>query len=201
MTDLIKPTSMMAGRVRVWRMHDNWRKLPQDRPVTDWVPNETLFGWAGVVGKLLTEGNVNFKIGGMYLEYENVADPGDPVSIPTFDRSGGLSYYQSLLSSPTRDFLRVNLTAATLTSTDLVKFPDGNLMTFFAQSQGVVGVHGKAFSDSVNSKVFGGALVAFPDVADADQDIVHNRFYLPVAGQQVKLPTSQIGLEWDIELQ
>lgn len=186
----------IQGRVRIHEVRGTiWE------PLSGWVPNETLFDWAGIYSKLLTEGNVNFKIGGMYLEYENVADPDDPVSVPTFDRSGGLSYYQSLASSPTRDFLRVALTAATRSSTDPVKFPDGNLATFFAQSQGVVGTHGKAFSDAVNSKIFGGALVAFPDVADAVQDIVHSRFYLPVSGQQVKLPTSEVGLEWDVELQ
>jgi hypothetical protein len=188
----------LSGRVRAWRHYDTHHR---HGPTTEWFKNLTLFEWAGVVGKLLTQGDINFKIGGMYLEFENVADPDDPVSIPTFDRTGGLSYYQGLASAPTRDYLRVPLIAANLTSTDEVKFPDGNLMTFFAQSQGVVGVHGKAFSDSVNSKVFGGALVAFPDVADADQDIVHSRFYFPEAGQQVKLPTSQIGLEWDLELQ
>ncbi len=196
MTDLIKPTGMMSGRVRMHEVRGAVWEIQ-----AGWVPNETLFDWAGIYSKLLTEGNVNFKIGGMYLEFENVADPNDPVSVPTFNRSGGLSYYQGLASAPTRDYLRVPLTAATRSSTDLVKFPDGNLATFFAQSQGVVGVHGKAFSDTVNSKIFGGALVAFPDTADADQDIVHSRFYLPVSGQQVKLPTSQIGLEWDVELQ
>ena len=186
-----------TGRVRARRVYNRGHSYPS----TNWVRNLILFGWAGSVGKLLTQGTTNFKIGGMYLEYENVAAPVDPVSVPVFDRTGGLSYFEGLAVSATRDYLRVPLTAATLTSTDTTKFPDGNLMTFFAQSQGVVGVHGKAFSDSVNSKVYGGGLVTFVDEADRSRDIVFSRFYFPVAQQQVKLPTSQIGLEWEIELQ
>jgi hypothetical protein len=188
------------GRARI---HDVQLRLGEHRwmPVTNWFHNLVLFGWAGIAGKLLTQGSTNYRIGGMYLEYENVADPGDPVTVPAFDRSGGLSYYEGLVSAPTRDYLRVPLSAGTLDSSDAVKFPDGNRMTFFAMSQGVVGVHGKSFSDSVNSKVFGGGLVAIVDEADRSKDIVFSRFYLPVGEQQVKLTTSQIGLEWEIELQ
>jgi hypothetical protein len=170
-------------------------------PVTPFVPNEVLYDWAKIVLKLLTEGDTNYRLGMMYLEYENVASPGDPVTVPTFNRSGGLSYYQNLISSPTRDYLRVPMTATQITTADAVLFPNGNVGTFFSMSQGVAGVHGKVFSDSVNSKVFGGGLVASPVNGDDDQDIVFSRFYLPVSEQQVKLTTSQIGLEWDITLQ
>lgn len=196
MRDGIDPAAHIKGRVRAYDVIGDDRRL-----TTDWGNNDVLFDWGAIVGKLLVEGSINYRIGGMYLEYENVADPGDPVSVPSFSRSGGLSYYQGLSVSAVRDYLRVPLTASTLTSSDPVVFPQGNLGTWFAQSQGVTGTHGKAFNDAVNSKVFGGALVAFVDDADADQDIVLSRFYFSVAAQQVKLPTSQIGLEWDLELQ
>jgi hypothetical protein len=188
--------SALGGRVRVYNIADG-RKVP----LTPWISNLVLFDWAGITGRLLTQGDTNYKIGGMYLEYENVADPADPVAVPTFDRSGGLSYYAGLAGSPTKDYLRVPLTSAILDSSNLTNFPDGNRMTFFAQSQGVTGVNGKAFSDSVNSKVYGAGLVTLVDEADSSRDIVFSRFYLPVASQQVKLPTSQVGLEWEIELQ
>jgi len=196
MQEIILPNKSVSGRVRAHEVRgDVWDLL------TAWDHNQVLYGWGTVVGTLLTKGLSNYRIGGMYLEYENVADPDDPVSAPTFDRSGGKSYYDGLGLSATRDYLRVPLTASLLSSSDETLFPDGNVMTFFAQSQGVTGANGKAFSDTVNSKIYGGALVAFLDEADADQDIVFSRFYFSVANQQVKLPTSQIGLEWEITLQ
>jgi hypothetical protein len=199
MNETIMPEELARGAARLWRIPEKPGAVKI--PLTAWVKNLVLFGWAGPAARLLAEGLSNYRISGMYLEYENVADPDDPVTVPTFDRTGGLEYYTSLAASPDRDYLRVALTAATVESTDEAKFPDGNLMTFFAQSQGVVGANGKTFSDSVNSKVFGGALVAIRAQADAAQDIIFSRFYFPTADQQVKLPTSQIGLEWQIELQ
>jgi hypothetical protein len=197
MKEKLNGDAMVRGRVRIHDVIGTALWMPQ----SDWRKNLVLFDWAGSVGKLLTEGAINFKIGGMYLEYENVADPDDVVPAPTFDRSGGLSYYEGLSVSPTKDYLRVPLTAATLTSSDAEQFPDGNVMTFFAMSQGVVGVHGKAFDDVNNSKVYGGALVVFVDEADSSRDIVFSRFYFDGGDQQVKLPSSQIGLEWEQELQ
>ncbi len=190
---------MIKGRIRSWQVGDT--RLPPQRAPSKWTDNEVMFEWAGAVGNLLTNGGVNYKIGGMYLEYENVADPIDIVPAPSFDRSGGLSYFQGLSGSPTKDYLRVPLTSGLLSSSDLTKFPDGNVMRFFAMSQGVVGVHGKAFDDANNSKVYGAALVVFVEEADASRDIVFARAYLPSAGQQVKLPSSAIGLDWEQELQ
>jgi hypothetical protein len=185
-----------SGRARLSVVHPR-HGVMHTMPFKD---NLILFDWAAIVGNLLTTGNPNYKIGGMFLEFENVASEGDPVSIPSFDRSGGIAYYDSLSLSATRDYLRVPLISGTLESIDEVNFPDGNLMTFFAQSQGTVGVHGKEFSDTAISKVFGGALVAMPDINDSTQDKVFSRFYVETSDQQVKLATSQIGLTWEIEL-
>lgn len=163
--------------------------------------NDTLYGWATIVGQLLrgSPDGKQYPIGGMYIEFEN--NGGAAVSTPTFDRSGGLDYYDSLSASVTRDYLRVPITASTLTSTDDELFPDGNLITFFAQTTGVVGVHGKTFSDSVSSRVYGGAIVSFPVAGDASQDIVHSRFnFTAAANQLVKLAGSQISLTWPLTL-
>jgi len=56
------------------------------------------------------------------------------------------------------------------------------------------------FSEASNSKVFGAALVAILDEADATRDLVFSRFYLSTSLQQLKLASSQIGLEWKIQL-
>jgi len=164
--------------------------------------NDIMYDWASIVGELLRNApdNKPYHIGGMYFEFEN--NGGVAVSPPSFDRDGGISYYAGLLSSATRDYLRVPLTGVTLTSTDDTLFPDGNKLTYFAQTDGVSGTHGKDFNDSVQSRVYGGALVAFPDFGDATQDLVFARFYFTdTANQLVKLVGSQIGFEWPITLQ
>lgn len=197
MHELISPNSV-RGRVRLHEV-DHSRLLI--RPITRWKPNLVLYDWAAILTKLLTAGNSDYKIDGMYLEYENVASPGDTVAAPAYDRSGGRAYYDTLSGSGTKDYLRVPMTAAQITSSDEDDFPEGNVMTFFAQSQGVVGTHGKAFASANNSKIYGGALVALVDPDDATRDVVFSRFYFDAADQQVKLSTSQLGLEWEITLQ
>lgn len=168
----------------------------------DWETNLTLFGWGALVGQLLrgAPDGKSYRIAGMYLEFEN--NGGAPVSTPAFDRTGGLSYYDGLISDPNRDYLRVAMTADTFDSTDLTNFPDNNRVTFFAQTTGVVGVHGKTFSDGVQSRVYGGALVAFPDVSDSSLDLIHSRFYFTVADNQlIKSAGSQLSLTWPLSLQ
>lgn len=191
-------TAFLAGRIRPYQIFGEAEPV---RPLgTDWESNLVMYDWATIVGKLLTEGNTDYKVSGMYLEFENVASPGDPVSVPSYTRADGVSYFNGLSASGTKDYLRVALRSSQLSSNDETNFPGGNVMTFFAQTQGVVGVHGKTFSDSVNSKIYGGALIASPQWSDASQDLVLSRAYLSVSNQQLKTSTSQVGLEWELEL-
>lgn len=164
-------------------------------PHGTWQDNLTLYDWAEINGMLLRnepDGRA-YHIGGLYIEFEN--NGGVPVSAPTFDRSGGKSYYDSLSGSGTRDYLRVPMTASTIADSG-----NGKLITFFGQTEGVVGVHGKTFSDTVSSRVFGAALVAFPVYEDDTQDIVHSRFYYESDNQLVKQAGSQITVTWPLTL-
>lgn len=169
-------------------------------PRGDWQKNLTLYGWGSLVGQLLRgspDGKTYF-INTMYMEYENGS--GSPVTPPSYDRTGGKSYYDALVSDPNRDYLRLGITASSFISTDETLYPDGNRATFFSQSAGLVGVHGKPFSDANNSRVFGGALVSARDASDATQDIVHSRFYFSSASNQlVKVAGLQISLTWPIQ--
>jgi hypothetical protein len=184
------------GRVRAHQVrNDIW--LPQ----TKYKHNLVVYEWGAIVTRLLGLGQINYRIAGMYLEFENVASPGDPVAVPTFDRTRDIEYYNNLVGSGVRDYLRVPLTAHTIASSDEALYPKGNLITFFARSQGLQGVHGKTFSDSVNSTVFGGSLIAFVDDTDATQDLILSSFYFDTDDQQPKLSTSQVGLEWELTLQ
>lgn len=168
-------------------------------PATEWKDNLIVYQWATIAAKLLSSGDAKYRIGGMYLEFENVASPGDTVTAPSFDRTRDVTYYDSLSSSSNRDYIRVPIIATQITSegTGLTD----NKLTFFGRSSGTSGVHGKAFSSTANSTIFGASLVAYVDNTDATQDLILSSFYFSSADQQQKLSTSQIGIEWNLTLQ
>lgn len=224
MQDNIHPSAHVMGEMRCCRVaatkiaatrvpnliREPGQRRPRLVPLTlpgtwhfsrNFARNIILYEWATITGELLRNApdRKPYHPAALYVEYEN--NGGADVSPPTVARTEGGSYYEDLLSSPNRDYLRVPLTAATLTSTDEEKFPFGNRVTFFAQTSGVLGVHGKEFSAAQQSRVYGAALIATPDFGDATQDLVFSRFYYGDADDQlVKLVGSQIGIEWRVNL-
>ena len=185
---------MLHGRVRAHRVVQKEGKelwLPN----TKWRHNLVVREWAYIVGQLLRLGEARYRIAGMMLEFSN----GTPV-VPTLDRTRSISYYDSL-DGVAADYLRVALTATDFASEDEVLFPDGNLITFFARSQGVEGVHGLEFSSTANSVIYGASLVAFVDATDATQDRILSSYYFDEEDRQPKLSTSQVGIEWSLALQ
>jgi hypothetical protein len=148
----------------------------------------------------------DYFISGMYFEYENQTDPTATITTPNFDRTLGVNYYESLASSGTRDFLRVpmrlepaiSVTPGSVGADVLTTANLGNQLTFFAQTAGTQGVHGKTFSHITNSKIFSAALVAMPRFSDRTHDLVFARFNLDPAEQKSKEASSQIGLSWDL---
>jgi hypothetical protein len=191
---IITPQNYVRGRAKFCHVLGDGTRAQ----IMPWQNNLVMYEWATSIVKLLSQGLANYRLSGMYLEYKNVADPGDAIAVPSYGRADGVSYYDALADSPDVDYLRVPLLASTVGSSDTELFPGGNVLTCFAQSQGVIGVHGKAFSDSVNSKIYGGALVAIVDEDDATRDIIFSRFYTSESQQVVKLPTSNLGLEWEL---
>lgn len=206
MRDMILPTVVRRHHSPlpyVYGEAQGYSVLPGDPPPL-WIPrtpvvhNDILYGWGTLVQKLLrnVKDNRNWYIGGMYIEFDNSGSPVNPV--PTIDREDGLDYYNNL--SDPRDYLRVPITATGESSSDESLFPDNNIAEFWAQTAGATGVHGLAFSDSANSRVYGGALVAFTDPEDSTSDIVFSRFYFPSANQLDKVVGAQIGLRRTVEL-
>jgi len=186
-SDIITPNSV-NGKVRGWQ---------GDQPVTPWQPNLVMYDWATIIAKMF-EGDIDYRVNGLYIEFENNAGT---VSVPSFGREDGNSYYQGISGSGVRDFIRVPLTATTVGSSNETLFPGGNQLTFFGQTQGSAGLHGRTFSNAANSKVFGAALVAMPEQADYTQDLVFSRFYFDTADQIAKLASNSIGVEWSLTLQ
>lgn len=192
----------VVGRIGLWRVRSSGRV----EPVT-FKLNQIQYDWGFIAAQCIGLGKREYRVAGMYMEFENVASPGDPVTVPTFGRDEGVEYYDDLVASGVRDYLRTPLTQNPMLGieTGFENFftdgVDGNKLTFFAQSQGTEGVHGKTYSDSVNSKIFGAALVATPVFADKTQDVVFARSYFAVSEQTLKEASSQIGISWEVSFE
>lgn len=158
--------------------------------------NLILYGGADILAQLLS-GDPAYAVRYMYLEFKNLANPLDPITPPPFDRSGGRSYYEGLVSSPDTDFLRVPLTGTpALSSSDALLY-SFNTGTFFAMSEGAAGIHGKTFAPGSNSAVFGAALVATPDPDDRSKDVVFSRVYSGI-DKILKESGFEIGVSWAV---
>lgn len=194
----------VRGTLGLWRIDHKGVWHPVSR-----TKNLLMYGWGHIaarqIGRSPDAAALDYAVKGFYLEFENVADPGDPVTIPSFGRGDGISYYDGLSASGTLDFLRVALRgqpelgiSASLAA-QFVEGVSGNKLTFFTQSVGATGIHGKTFSDSVNSKIYGAALVATPVLSDRTQDEIFSRAYVQTSEQTLKDASSQVGASWEIE--
>ena len=219
--DLLNAFGHVRGRVYSHRVHPsgengphgprkdsvyNYRRGQQNlrlalpgnwEPATAGVSNLVMNEWTAIVGELLcgSPDGKAYNLGAMYMEFANSL--GEPVTPPTIAGPlEGVSYYQNMPSG--RDYLRVPLTAVVLSSTDDAHYPNGNLVTVFAQSSGTVGQCGQQVIDD-DTMFYGGALVVTPQFSDITQDRVFSRFYLTGDSQLEKLIGSQIGLRWPIQ--
>jgi hypothetical protein len=195
--------SGVRGRVTIWRVEPSGLMTPLHTQ-----RNQIQFSWGHIaarqIGYRYQAGRPSYHVSGMYIEYENVPNPEDPISVSAFDRELGVDYYNGLALSATQDFLRVeqrvepNLSISTGYEDYFVANESGNQLTFFAQTAGVEGVHGKDFSSGVNSKVYAAALVATPEFSDRTKDVIFARTTFAVENQVTKEASSQIGITWDI---
>ena len=197
--DFISATQSVIGRVQAYLVPDqqcltprNWQSLGLP------CANAALYDWACIlIGNLRNAPDgKTYHIGGMYLEFDNSADT---ISTPAITRGESLDYYNNLNTNyPVRDYLRVALIATEGENTDASLFTTYNRGRFYAHTAGVLGVNGLTFADTANSVVYGGALVAYREFADASQDLIFSRFYFPAESHVAKAPSSQIGVAWEI---
>jgi len=198
-----KNGSGVRGHVSLWRVTADGVLTPLHSQ-----PNQIQYSWGHIAARQLgfrpQAGRPSYHISAMYIEFENVGAPEDPLTVASFGRDLNLDYYNDLVSSATQDFLRVPLRLEpTLgVSTDYEDYftvgQSGNQLTFFAQTSGLLGVHGKSFSHSVNSKISAAALVATPNFSDATQDVIFARTTFASGDQVTKEASAQIGITWDI---
>lgn len=197
------------GRVTLWRIDE---KTGIRTPIVT-KPNQIQVSWGHIAAKALgyrrQPDRDEYFISGMYFEYENQANPALPVAVTNFDRTAGLGYYTALSASLSKDFLRVPLrlepalsvAAGSVGESALTAANQGNQLTFFAQTSGTAGVHGKTFSHITNSKVYSAALVAIPRFDDRTRDVIFARTNFDIGDQTSKEASSQIGITWDISFE
>lgn len=186
------------GRASLWCIEPTgWRRIAT-------TPNLTMVDWGFIAAKCLGHGDSDYRLRGMYIEFQNVAAPGDAVTPPDFVATEGISYYNGLSGSPDTDFIRAatvgqpEIRIETGYESSFTDGVDGNLLVLFSQTLGSTGVHGQTFSDGANSKVFGAALVAAPVWADRTRDKIFARAYFDVSDQLIKPAAGQVGISWEI---
>lgn len=200
---------LVQGRVGLWRILEpgpegRGQHLPNQLELIFQQSNQIQYDWGFVAAKTIGEGDRNFRVSSLYIEYENVTLPEDEVTPPSFTRGEGVDYYIELALSGVRDFLRVPLLVSPTIGIEagfedwFTEGVNGNLLTFYTQTQGTSGFHGKPFSAAANSKVFGAALVATPVFADQTQDVIFARTYFDTGDQEVKSASKQFGVTWDV---
>lgn len=187
---------MPRGRVRPYFAPSDDRRTWV--PAGDWCPNTILYEWGALVGGWMATGDPAYRVSGIYVEFANAAPP---ISPPSYTRADGLAYYAGLAGNPTRDYLRVPLIAAPLSSSDEATYPKGNRNTFYARTAGVAGVNGLPFSSGAGSTVYGVALVAMVDPADRTKDLVMARRYFASDAQLTKPSGLQLAVDWEITWQ
>lgn len=147
---------------------------------------------AGLILAKLLSGDTRYQLSAIYVEFENVADPGDPVTPPeAVPASEGVDYYESLSETVNRDFVRVPISFPALIDTDETLYDKPNRYSIVVDVPAGVGVHGRTFNSAANSKVFGLAIVATPDWDDRTQDLIFSRQYYEEA-QQMVVPASAV---------
>lgn len=195
----------IRGQITPWVYNEATKLILPGRTKS----NQIQLTWARIACKQIgfrrRAGRPDFAIAGMYIEYENVANPEDVIAAPTsFERDENLQYYRELEGVSNQDYLRVQLLQepthdiADGYESYFLDCDDGNRLTFMAMTSGSAGMFGRPFNSASNSKVFGASLVAMPVPNDHTQDVIAARTYFDVEDQTVKESSHQIGITWQL---
>ena len=150
--DKVTAKDGVRGHITLWQVDD---KTGLKVPVGD-QPNQIQYSWGFIAAKQIgyrpNPERLHYNISAVYLEFENQIDPETEISAEPFSRDIGIGYYNALIDNPTRDFLRIPLIiepAGGVSPGYEANLPTEqqlNKLTFFVQSVGTSGVHGKQFT-------------------------------------------------------
>ena len=105
--DKISPNNGVRGHVTLWRVDDT---TGLKTPVAS-QPNQIQYSWGYVAAKQLgykrQADRLDYSISALYIEFENQATPELAISVAPFSRDIDIGYYNSLVDSSSRDFLRI----------------------------------------------------------------------------------------------
>ena len=185
---------------------EGWMTLWDVLPCGLWLPyarkqNNLMVTYGMAAAMLFGYGDSTYRINRFYVEFENVGSPSNIVSVPAYDVYDTRAYYEDL-SAP-RDYLRIPVLGSPTLSIasgyeDYFSAGEGNKLTFVGMTSGNAGMNGLEFSDAVNSKAFGLALVSSPDSGDRTKDVIVTRGYFATGQQKVKASSGQIGVSWEL---
>ena len=171
--------------------------------------NLWVYSWGVIAARCLGFGNsgdnLDYRVRTLFLEFENVASPGDAVAVPTISREEGIGYYDDLSGSLVRDYLRIPLLLRPTLSIedgyeDYISEDEGNVLRFAGDTTGMsAGRHGVVFSNALNSKIFGIGLAASPYPDDPTRDIVYARDYYEVSEQFVKPVSGVVATSYNLK--
>ena len=156
---------------------------------------------SGLALALQMRGTNTHPINCIYIEFKNVALPGDVVAVPSATTAEGLEYYNNLGAD--QDFVRAPIWGTPELSIASGYSPyfgagEGNTLTVAAITAAVAGELGRPFLEGNNSKVYGLALVSAPDWTDRSRDILIQRAYYSAGGEQVLKVGSNFSVQYPI---
>ena len=142
--------------------------------------NLVTFDSVTAITKLLA-GDLAYAVTTVYLEFDN--SNSGPVTTPVINADDdAVAYYAALAGNPHRDYLRVPVLSASTRET----VPNSgrfDVLEVHTVTQGTAGVHGRGFSHTFPSRIYGAALVASPG-GSPSQDIIVARKYLSDGSMQ-----------------
>lgn len=155
------------------------------------VDNDRVDSWMHLVARACTDrGRASpYALSHIYVEFENVAAPGDPAAAAAIDPAETSPAYYRGLAAP-RDYLR----APILGPVELDVAPGfghlppalGNRALLRAYASGAAGANGVPFGAAHNSTICGLAVVAaVGGEGDPTRDLLFARAYYPAAAQRI----------------
>ena len=178
---------LARGRVRIWKIFDRGCYLHEDRK------NLIVYTGANAFARMAA-GTAGYAVGGMYFQFRNLSDPGDPLAAITPAKADDISIFTAAVDP--NDYMRQALVLQPGFSTSDPSLYSGNQVTFYGSTPEGTGENGTTFAQSSNSAVHGAGLIVMPSPTDKSQDILFARVGVTKLLMQSGM---RVGVEWSVQ--